>query len=272
MAASNNSGSVLRHRIEDFGLVRESTEWEARDTAFIDPYLTRASLDESSHSSSSLPTIPEWSTFKITLPYSTLSSTSSRDSGSPRLLNGYAVSPSHHAYVTFAIYLTISGAGRLTPMRYRDMIADNYISACVSTSSSLSQLRWMGVANILNETSRATFQRVYELTGHDILSRGAVEIEPEIHLREDFPNHQAFRDLLVNDPFTRGVLALLHHHAEAMSHASVKRFVFVSEGFESSAYCTSPSPLELRLNLIVELARCGDSAPVPSPEEALAYS
>lgn len=255
-ANNTSSASAPKNTVQDFGLVRESTVWESKDTAFIDPYLAHTSLNNPSRSSSSPATIPEWGTFKITLPRPA----SSRGSRSPKLLNGYAVAPSHHAYVTFCVQLTTSGAPRLTPMRYRDMIVDNYVSACASTSASLSKLRWLGVANIINETSRAIFEKVFQLTGRDILSRGAVEIRPSIELRGTYPDHEEFRALLVHDPFTRGVLALLHHHAQAIGYASVKRFIFISEGFESGGGSGSPSPLRLRLNLVVELARSGDSA------------
>ncbi|KAI0194095.1 hypothetical protein EV127DRAFT_504913 [Xylaria flabelliformis] len=246
MAASNsssisNANSILRNTIEDFGLTREPTVWEPKDTSFIDSYLVYASLSESS----SHPSMPEWSSYKITRP---------RGSKSPTLLNGYAVSPSHHAYVTFCVQLTAAEASsspRITAMRYRDMIADNYISAC--SPSALAKLRWLGVANILHGGSRSTFRQVFRLAGRNILSRSAVEVYPSIDLKD----RPELRDLLLKDPFTRGVLALLHHHAGELGNAFVKRFVFISEGYEDHEHSGEPSPLELRFNLVVELGRPG---------------
>ncbi|KAI0866120.1 hypothetical protein F4860DRAFT_208713 [Xylaria cubensis] len=247
MAASNsssinNASSILRDTIEDFGLTRDPTVWKPKDTSFIDSYLVYASLSKSS----SHPSMPEWSSYKITRP---------RGSKSPTLLNGYAVSPSHHAYVTFCVQLTAAEASsspRITAMRYRDMLADNYISACCSPAA-LAKLRWLGVANILHGGSRSTFRQVFRLAGRDILSKSAVEVYPSIDLNA---RHEV-RDLLLKDPFTRGVLALLHHHAGELGHAFVKRFVFISEGYEDHEHSGEPSPLELRFNLVVELGRPG---------------
>ncbi|KAK5631215.1 hypothetical protein RRF57_006929 [Xylaria bambusicola] len=247
---TTNSANAPKSTITDFGLVREPRVWEPKDTAFIDPYLVHASMNGISHSYPPA-TLPEWNTYRITLPRP----------GTLKLINGYAVSPSHNAYVTFCVQLTSPDATKCyTPMRYRDMIVDNYTSACIaSTTTSPSTLRWLGVANILNPASHATFERVLWLAGRNILSRGVVEISPAIELKGDFPHYKQFRKLLLADPFTRGVTALLHHHGETLGRASVKRFIFVSEGFEGGELPRRPSPLELRLNLIVELERSGDS-------------
>ncbi|KAI8950784.1 hypothetical protein F4801DRAFT_547572 [Xylaria longipes] len=137
-------------------------------------------------------------------------------------------------------------------MRYRDMVADNCVSAC--SPASMAKLRWLGVANILHEGSRSTFTKVFRLAGRDILSRGEVEVRPDVDLNDN----PTLRSLLLEDPFTRGVLALLHHRAEELGHAFVRRFVFISEGYEGREH-GEPSSLELRLNLVVELARPGDA-------------
>ncbi|KAH8162548.1 hypothetical protein CIB48_g5703 [Xylaria polymorpha] len=244
MAVSSNNNpkdGTSHHTIEDFGLIREPTVWEPNDTSFIDPYLVYASLNECSSLRSSPPSLPEWSSYKITLP---------QGSQSPKLLNGYAVSPSHHAYVTFCVQLLISPGEderrRLTGMRYRDMIADNFVSVCP-----LAKLRWLGVANIMHAGSRATFTDVFRLAGRDIRSRGEVEVRPDV----DLSDNPELRSLLLNDPFMRGVFALLHRRAKELGHAFVRRFIFISEGYEGTG---DPSPLELRLNLVVELARPGD--------------
>ncbi|KAI0537817.1 hypothetical protein GGR58DRAFT_527003 [Xylaria digitata] len=251
-----DSDSALKRTIQDFGLVRGSWLCEPKDTAFIDAYLVLSTLNKPPRSSSSpnIPT-PKWEGFKIEIPRPA----SSVVPWGEKLLNGYAVSPSHHAYVTFYVELT-RNATRLTPMRYREMIADNYASA--SPSTSLSQLRWLGVSNILNLTARSTFTRLFRLSGVDILLQGRVEVRPDIDLSESEPDHKELRALLLHDPFTRGVLALLHHRAQDLGHAYVKRFVFISEGWEGSAASAGPSPLELRLHLVVELARPGDTADV----------
>lgn len=255
------SASSPKATISDFGLVRARTVWEPKDTAFIDPYLVHASM-QSAPRSSPAPPIPQWSTYKITLPQP--GSTSHGTSRSPNLLNGYAVSTSNNAYVTFCVQLTsLDASRRYTPMRYRDIIVDNYVSASSSSCSSsapLTQLRWLGVANILNTASRATFERIFQLSERDILSRGSVEISSSLQLRSDYPRHKEFRKLLLADPFTRGVVALLKHHSQALGRASVKRFIFLSEGFDRGEFACKPSPLELRLDLVVELTRSGNSA------------
>ncbi|KAI1131903.1 hypothetical protein F5Y10DRAFT_261610 [Nemania abortiva] len=252
MAAS----SSLRATIPDFGLVRDATVWEPKDTAFIDSYIVPADPDKSPgfHHTSA----PEWRSFKITLPRS--STKSSRGPKSPKLLNGYAVSPTHHAYATFCVELTSPDGARHTDMRYRDMVVDNYISACASapTPEPVAKLRWLGVANIINACSRSTFAQIFQLTGHDILRPSSVEIRPVIDLSDANAGAGRLRNLLLNDPFTRGVLALLHHRARDVGHSFVKRFIFISRGYEGHEHSGDPSPLELRLDLVVELARPGD--------------
>ncbi|KAI0408107.1 hypothetical protein F4802DRAFT_451037 [Xylaria palmicola] len=251
MTAPTANMSSAKTTVEDFGLVRESTVWEPKDTAFIDSYLACSSPDPNP----ATPT-PEWSSFKITLP---------RESRSPKLVNGYAVSASHHAYVTFCVQLTAQddASRRLTAMRYRDMIADNYASACGSPAA-LSQLRWLGVANILDASSRAMFACVFERAGRDMLARGSVEICPdEVFRRRHDEDDEAARPLrahLLGGKFTRGVLALLHHHARHIgAGAFVRRFIFLSEGYDGPRHPTNgPSPIELRLNLVVGLARRDD--------------
>ncbi|KAI1754478.1 hypothetical protein F4782DRAFT_32812 [Xylaria castorea] len=141
---------------------------------------------------------------------------------------------------------------RITAMRYRDMIADNCISACPPTT--MASLRWLGVANILHEGSRSTFAQIFRLADRDILSRGEVELCPDVDLKDN----PKLRDILLKDPFTRGVLALLHYHTGELGHAFVRRFVFISEGYEGRQHSGEPSPIELRLNLVVELARPSD--------------
>ncbi|KAI3323181.1 hypothetical protein HD806DRAFT_544550 [Xylariaceae sp. AK1471] len=250
--STNNHAATMQKTIQSYGLIREPTVWEPKDTAFIDPYLMLASPRYNSLSPSA--SAPEWKSFKITQ--------SCPSSSSPKLLNGYAVSPSHHAYVTFCVKLTATDAARdpvrLTEMRYRDMIVDNYISACINSPTSTSKLRWLGIANILNKPSRSTFHQVFHLAGRDILSRGNVEVHPSLLHDKNEKYERQTRDLLFNDPFTRGVLALLHHRARDMGYAFVKRFIFISEGYEGREFSGQPSPLELRLNLVVELARPGD--------------
>ncbi|KAI0875027.1 hypothetical protein GGS24DRAFT_516098 [Hypoxylon argillaceum] len=254
MVVSSTSGLT----VENFGLIRESTVWESKDTEFIDAYIMLADLAESPRSTAT-PSTPEWSSFKITLPNSL--STSPGSSNSPRLLNGYAVSPSRCAFVTFCVKLTLPEGGRLTDMRYRDMIADNYVSASPSSSSSsssLSDLRWLGVTNILNPSARSTFKQIFQLMGHDILARDSVEIYPAVLANAASPSSEYLRDLLLRDPFARGVLALLHHRAQDVGPAFVKRFVFISQGYENHEHSGDPSPLELRLDLVVELGRPSD--------------
>ncbi|KAI1169253.1 hypothetical protein F5B18DRAFT_646110 [Nemania serpens] len=268
MASSN--ANVLSSTIQAFGLAREPTVWEPQDTAFIDPYIILADLDNSSRPAA--PSTPEWRSFKITLPCSAVPAgtyaPSSAPSG-PVLLNGYAVSPSHHAYVTFFVQLMAPDGTRLTGMRYRDMIADNYVTAAsaststsTSTSSTLSKLRWLGVANILNPSSRSNFVQIFRITGKDILARGSVEICPAVDLRSDDngndktgARHHLLSDLILHDPFASGVFALLRQRARDMGGAFVRRFIFISEGYEGHEHSREPSPLELRFNLVVELAR-----------------
>jgi hypothetical protein len=257
---SSHSAATTRKTVEDFGLVRESTVWEPKDTTFIDPYLILASIKSNPFPSSA--SAPEWRSFKITQPC---------PGGSPRLLNGYAVSPSHHAYVTFCVQLTATDAARdpvrLTEMRYRDMIVENYISASMSLPTSISKLRWLGVANIVSKPSRSTFHQLFHLAERGILLRGSVGIEPSsLHGEIGKQMH----GILLNDPFARGVLALLHHCAQHIGYAFVKRFICLSEGYEGHQFSGYPSPLELRLSLVVELARPGndeitDASPLANP-------
>ncbi|KAI0199014.1 hypothetical protein F4808DRAFT_225889 [Astrocystis sublimbata] len=264
-----SNSNTKRKRIQEFGLLRQATVWDKGLTSFIDPYLMYNHPDPVK-----TPSSPEWSTYTITCPSASVNAAS-------RLLNEYAVSHSHDAYVTFCVQLTEgteAGSPRVTAMRYAEMIADNYVHALTSwsqssrpasspplrsnsvsssflTPSPLAGLRWLGVANILHAGSRDTFKKIFCYKGRDIYSRGIVEIRPDV----DFEREGSLQlvEAILNDPFTRGVFKLLRLYREEMESASVRRFLFLSNGYDGRQFSEEPSPLELRLDLIVELARPG---------------
>ncbi|KAI1117313.1 hypothetical protein F5Y14DRAFT_379413 [Nemania sp. NC0429] len=258
MASSN--ANIPNAMVQAFGLAREPAFLEPEDTAFIDSYIVLADFDNPS-----IPRTPEWRSFEISLPCSAIPPTALKAAG------------------TYASSLTSLGPILLN----RDMIVDNYnytMSTSTSTStptcSPMSKLRWLGVANILNLSSRSTFAQIFRAAGKDILTRGSVKVRPPVnfhlhrnididvdgaHARHHHHHHHHHHQLLhflLHDPFACGVLALLRERAGEMGGAFVRRFIFVSEGYEEGghhAHSKPPSPLELRLNLVVELARPGFS-------------
>ncbi|KAI1201048.1 hypothetical protein F5X97DRAFT_339513 [Nemania serpens] len=274
---SNNQSST----IQAFGLTRQPAAWDPKVTAFLDPYIMPANLENSSRPADpSASSTPEWRCFEITLPRSAVPADlieqyeplgaldddvfyPSTDvplsaSSGPVLLNVYAVSPSHCAYVTSFVQLTAPSAKRLTKMRYSDMIADNMASAATSastsTSSPLSKLRWLCLTN--NSRSRLSFKHMFDHAEKDILARGSVEIRPVYNKDE---TDRWLLDYLFYEDLTRGVFVLLHDHARALGGAYAKRFIFISEGYEGRDEYSGPiPPPDLRLHLVVELARLRD--------------
>ncbi|KAI0398188.1 hypothetical protein F5Y17DRAFT_454193 [Xylariaceae sp. FL0594] len=246
-------------RIEDYGLVREEVPTgcgydASRDVAFLDPYFILAEREPVT-----IPFRPEWRTFRIIQPQTNINATGEEmemSMSSPRLLNVYAVSPSHGAYVTLCVKLTSSPSSsssststlgeeyRYTPMRYRDMIADN-----LNNSNLLSalQLRWIAVSQVMNPFARETFFEVFTREGKDILLRGRVEIEvdcfpntsshhtPPSSSSSSFHNNNNFDFLTKKDPFCAGIFSFLRttHYAKDRN-LYVKRFIFLSDGYDAN--------------------------------------
>jgi len=314
---SRSTTSRLR-TIEDYGLIREATAYDPEDTAFMDLYFILSSSPYSSPASVPV-LVPEWKAFKIIQPPPTSVTTEKtteeeeEEDEEPRILSMYAVSPTHHAYVTLYVKLTTTtldedegqdededaginptptttldkdegqdknqyqdgrGNKRLTTMRYRDMIADNYISAFPPTrgpgqQQHLRTLRWLAISRILNPSARRTFVDVFRRAGKDILTRGRVEVfvfptlpkstaqdtttlstptnsnsthsPPHINYnnhnnKNDNDNNNTSSPSMseFDDPFTAGVFSFLRQHKEELGHAFARRFIFLSEGRDSA--------------------------------------
>ncbi|KAI8634331.1 hypothetical protein F5Y19DRAFT_208727 [Xylariaceae sp. FL1651] len=219
--ADTNKGSSQRTTIEQHGLMRQSVPHYAQDTSFMERF-----IDTGSHAKYNT----SWSTFRI-------------NDVKGEMLNWYAVSPSLQAYVTMCVGL-VNGDQvddeRITLMRYRDMIVDNYLAA----GGNLETLRYIGTKSIINEPSRLAIENIHSQAGEDFSRAGVVEFLP----RE--------KEFLDTDPFARGIQSLVLHYANDTGGARVKRFIFISEGLKLGM--TSPDLFNPSLHMVVELCRPGD--------------
>ncbi|KAI0547382.1 hypothetical protein F4679DRAFT_586602 [Xylaria curta] len=213
---------MASHRtILDYGLTRFDIHIERADMEFIEPYANpTGSLN------------PAWAGFSVENRMLTINSFC-------------AVSTSLNAYVTTAIFLTVSeniGAYRMTPMRMREMIVDNYLAA----GGNLKTLRFVGTKSITNMTTRNQIERLFQRAGKDFTRPGSVEFRPE---------HKEFASDLLGNPFTRGISSLLRHHNIETGFAKMKRFIFLSKGLQPGDLVDDDKP---ELDLVIELARPGD--------------
>ncbi|TGJ84243.1 hypothetical protein E0Z10_g4536 [Xylaria hypoxylon] len=149
-----------------------------------------------------------------------------------------------NAYVTEYVALTDGheiGGKRLTPMRYRDMMVDNYLDA----GGDLKTWTYIGTRSIANMATRDLISNVFHAAGKDVDQPGSVEF---------LSDSSEFGNVAFGNPFTQGIQGLLREYEEDMGKAKIKRFIFISEGMckEKDIYVY---PL---LNLVVELCRPGD--------------
>ncbi|KAI1825434.1 hypothetical protein F4861DRAFT_199754 [Xylaria intraflava] len=160
-------------------------------------------------------------------------------------LNTYAVSPQLNAYVTMSVFLTYGddiGDRRITPMRYRDMMVDNYLAA----GGDLKTWRYIGVHSIVHNPTVKLIEKSFRETRGGILEASTMEYTP------DTPG---FQDVAYLNPFTRGIMNLLQQYKEETGRAKVKRFIFVSMGLPQNGVGWDLGP---ELHMLVELCRPGE--------------
>ncbi|KAI0868363.1 hypothetical protein GGS24DRAFT_217713 [Hypoxylon argillaceum] len=213
---------ALRQTISDFNLVRDIDKYATREVDFIEPYIEAISKGTSRAS---------WAGYSVSDP--------------DRELCYYIVSTSLKAYVTEAVFLTEGDeidAERITLMRYRDMIVDNYLAA----GGDLSTLRYIATKGIVNITTRGAFMLCFIKAGTDFTRAGTVEF---------LPTDAGFDSAIMSNPFTRGIQALLRQYEKEMGGAKIKKFIFISMGLSPTGAMTVNSPV---LHLVVEVCRPGD--------------
>ncbi|KAI1175156.1 hypothetical protein F4777DRAFT_598756 [Nemania sp. FL0916] len=155
----------------------------------------------------------------------------------------YAVSTSLNAYVTQSVFLLVDediDSRRITPMRYRDMMVDNYLAAggCLRT------WKFIGTQSIINDDTR---QLAWECLFK------AQNIVGMPGLQEFSPNDKGYSAALYGNPFTRGIQHMLHKYQRQTGNAKIKKFTFISP-------CRKPGDADAypRLHLVVELCRPGE--------------
>lgn len=224
-----NKGPNNGMAIEDYGLLRVQNPCDLDALVIMSAFLDNLPFD--------------WQSYGILLPQSRRG-----DVETGLQVNTYAISLSEQAYVTTFVKLTETeeiGSRRLTEMQYRDMVVDNVRAA----GGDMSQLRFLGVVMILNETARASIRRVFASVGKNYWSRGTVEVTPADNPRE-------FKECLMNNPFARGQQSMIKRRAGDIGDAFIESFIFVSEGYDRRPGDDTDSPYgQPRLHMVTRLAR-----------------
>ncbi|KAI1132624.1 hypothetical protein F5Y10DRAFT_197673 [Nemania abortiva] len=221
-----DKGTVSRRTVSDYNLVRKPAidqlmNW---DVGFMELYLGPAG---------GAPFSGSWKYYTVT---------NSRGNE----LNLYAVSTVFQAYVTDIVFLTFSdkiGSERYTDMRYRDMMVDNYLAA----GGDLKTWRYIGARRVVNEPTVRLAKKCFERAGPEFVRDGAT--------LEFRPGDAEFETIVMGNPFTRGLLALLREYEKEMGNAKIKRFTFISL-----------DPYDNSIHLVIELYRPGDAG-YPSGKE-----
>ncbi|KAI0804988.1 hypothetical protein GGR55DRAFT_681611 [Xylaria sp. FL0064] len=203
--------------VSQYGLIRSIGPTFRFDTEFMEPYVGNI----------------EWDGFRVYKGDDTYSS--------------YSVSPRLNAYVIISVDLTVGddlGARRLTEMRLRDMMVDNYLDA----DGDLRTWRYIGVNDITNDAARLTIENSFSNHGVDTRVPGSIQLVPD---DSDFPSVAA------QNPFLRCIRGLLRQYEIEMGMARIKRVIFISAGFKDA--------LDPDFHLVVELCRPGEDG-YPSDE------
>ncbi|KAI1322851.1 hypothetical protein F5Y16DRAFT_415453 [Xylariaceae sp. FL0255] len=138
----------------------------------------------------------------------------------------YSICPEHHAYVTQNAQLTFAeeeGSLRRTNMRHRDMIVDNFLA----TGGDLTKLTWLGAAQIINLYARDAIKMTFTALNVDIGTTGTAELPA---------SHPRFTELTRASPLVQGIISLCNKYAKETGHAKVKRVIYMTEGWRTTAY------------------------------------
>ncbi|KAI0102458.1 hypothetical protein GGR51DRAFT_290997 [Nemania sp. FL0031] len=211
-----------RPTVSDYGLVRRLLRppHSRLDMGFIEQYMKRADIEKYRVS---------WVEYGI-------------DTGDGGFtLASYSISTSLKAYVTEYVYLTLTdqaGSRRYTPMRFPDMMVDNYLAA----GGDLKTWQYIGARNIVNDAVRALIQEGFQLAGSDFNRAGTVEFLPE---------NPVFETTIMANPFMQGIRRILREYEQDMGKAKIKRVIFISLGRSG----THDIP---DFHAVIELYRPGD--------------
>ncbi|KAI1281689.1 hypothetical protein F5Y07DRAFT_353436 [Xylaria sp. FL0933] len=204
--------------VSQYGLIRTTEPTFSFEMEFMEPYVGKT----------------EWYGFRVHKGEDTYSS--------------YTVSPRLNAYVILSAYLTVDNClgarRRLTEMRLRDMMVDNYLEA----HGDLSTWRYIGVNDITNDSTRSMIENTFSNRGVDTRVPGPVQL---------VPHDSDFSSATRQDPFIRSIRGLLREYETEMGMARIKRVIFISAGFVDF--------LAADFHLVVELCRPGEDG-YPSDE------
>ncbi|KAI2642154.1 hypothetical protein GGS21DRAFT_487011 [Xylaria nigripes] len=225
MANTSSTSSTERKTVAQYGLTRKADRsFDDTLVDFMDPY-----VDASEEARKS------WRSFRICDPYGEI----------VEELDTYAVSPRLRAYVTLSVFLSMgtgTNAKRLSPMRHREMMVDNYRAA----GGDLKTWRYIGVMEIVNEETVAVIAEAFKNAGSHVNHAGSVECEPK---------SEFYLQVIHRSPFTQGVLNLLRDYKEEMGHAKIKKVIFITVGLQlmDTFFHTRPE-----VHMVIELCRPGD--------------
>ncbi|KAJ2995363.1 hypothetical protein NUW58_g1287 [Xylaria curta] len=237
--ANTNLETALHQAFVDHGLIRVIIKFNPRDVKFINQYI---SLTGDTNPS-------EWISYSVENQIKRWDP----DSGMDESLTVCAIAPAFNTYVTALAFTTLEegiGAKRLTPMRLRDMMVSNYITA----GGDLKTWRWIGTAAIINEVTRAHAMECFREAGKDLKQNGSVQL---LHSDIRFAEH------ILSNPFTRGIQNLLREYRKETADARIKRIIFIADGIPVDWEKTTWTGYMPRLYLVVELFRPGDEGYPP---------
>ncbi|KAI1426328.1 hypothetical protein F5Y12DRAFT_713323 [Xylaria sp. FL1777] len=212
------SRTTPRQTVSDHGLSRSFTNVVRKHTQFMEPYIE--SLGNA-----------EFFGFRISLELD--------------IYDWYLVSPLLNSYITLYVDLTDGdgvGAKRRTPMRYRDMMVDNYLAA----GGDLRTWRFIGTRSIINDPTRFLIEKSFFARGRDSRKPGSIEF---------LASDEKFVSITRGNPFTRCIQGLLSQYEKDMGKAKMKRVIFITEGWAGDISYGYPEP---KFHLVVELYRPGD--------------
>jgi hypothetical protein len=183
-----------RPRCEEYGLKREEVEY--------DPFSCPDFLEEFVGET-------EWKSWAITR----IDDGSGKTPYSDKKINTYATSVERGAYITYSIDTTqgdTQGAPRITDMKHRDLIIDNWLSA----GGNLHDLTFVGTSIIINKFGVLAAKHAFLVEGLDFVHGGQVEM---------YPDDELYNGCVMSNPFVAGQGRL----AKSLGRR-IKRFIFIT--------------------------------------------
>ncbi|KAH9908171.1 hypothetical protein F4778DRAFT_777527 [Xylariomycetidae sp. FL2044] len=129
----------------------------------------------------------------------------------------YSVSPDGRGYYTGYVVLEDEGV-RMTDMRYRDMLIDNYISS--TGRRDCTALDYLITDNIVNRAAQTACKRAFAARGKSLDRTAATEIFR--------PDEAGWSELVHGNPFAQGQMRMLAESSGIFGAVGIREIVVVS--------------------------------------------